>query len=167
MKRPGLLQQGGDPLLVALDFGILGQVDRLVESLAGLALGPTDQATSEDALAIDHRVFENPVGQVGLQHQMQAEAAIIGPQAFSGHGAGPVDRAAIPQHRQGGDCVEQVLFAHGAATQKLATFIIEQAHAGQAMAQAFDQGLNGGLGNDQSRWCRLGQLATFRPGSCL
>ena len=27
-------QQGGDPLLVALDFGISGQVDRLVESLA-------------------------------------------------------------------------------------------------------------------------------------
>ena len=42
MKRPGLLQQRGDPLLVALDFGISAQVDRLVESLAGQALGPTD-----------------------------------------------------------------------------------------------------------------------------
>ena len=78
MKRPGLLQQGGDPLLVALDFGISGQVDRLVESLAGQALGPTDQATAEDALAIDHRVFEQLVGQVGLQHQVQAETPVIG-----------------------------------------------------------------------------------------
>ncbi|MNZ88212.1 hypothetical protein D3C78_1070970 [compost metagenome] len=125
MKRPGLLQQGGDPLLVALDFGISGQVDRLVESLAGQALGPTDQATAEDALAIDHRVFEQLVGQVGLQHQMQAEAAVIGTQAFSGHGARPVDRAAIPQCRQGGDRLEQIFFAHGAAAQELSTFIIE------------------------------------------
>ncbi|MNS86495.1 hypothetical protein D3C72_1204010 [compost metagenome] len=148
--------------MVALDFGISSQVDRLVESLAGQALGPTDQATTEDALAIDHRVFEQLVGQVGLQHQMQAEAAVIGTQAFPSHGARPVDRAAIPQCRQGGDRLEQVLFAHGAAAQELATFIIEQAHAGQTLAQAFDQGLNGGLGNDQSRWYRLGQLTAFR-----
>lgn len=87
---------------------------------------------------------------------MQAEAAIIGSQAFPGHGASPVDRTAIPQTRQGGNRLEQILFAHGAATQELATFIIEQAHAGQTMAQAFDQGLNGGFGNDQPRrdWLR-------------
>ena len=77
MKRPGLLQQGGDPLLVALDFSIPA-LDRFVASLAGQALGPTDQATAEDALAIDHRVFEQLVGQVGLQHQVQAETPVIG-----------------------------------------------------------------------------------------
>ncbi|MCK9777271.1 type I restriction-modification enzyme R subunit C-terminal domain-containing protein [Pseudomonas syringae] len=33
MKRPGLLQQGGDPLLVALDLGISGL---LIRSLVGL-----------------------------------------------------------------------------------------------------------------------------------
>lgn len=69
MKRPGLLQQDGDPLLVALDAGIPTQVDRFVAPLADQALGPTDQATAEDALAIDNWVFEQLVGQLGLQHR--------------------------------------------------------------------------------------------------
>ena len=73
------------------------------------------------------------------QHQMQAEAAIIGTQAFSHHGARLVDRAAIPQCRQGGDRLEQILFAHDAAAQKLSS-----------------------LGNDQSRRYRLGSLTVLR-----
>ena len=46
MKRPGLLQQGGDPLLVALDFGISGEVDRLVEPLEAALADETGAARS-------------------------------------------------------------------------------------------------------------------------
>lgn len=47
------------------------------------------------------------------------------------------------------DRLDHVVLAHGAAAQKMPALIAEQPHAGQTVAQAFDQAFNGRLSSEQ------------------